>query len=125
FVQRFVAEVMRSKGFRQSTTVLSYCREGANLFGRTYAVMYDLSGIEQGETKEVIEDWKNLVDRMRIRDDPAYLHHHGKPVVSVWGFGFDDGRKYTLDESIKLVEFLKNDPHYGGNTVIVGVPTYW
>jgi len=125
FVQRFVAEVMRDKGFRQSTTVLNYCREGANTYGRAYAVMYDLSGIKKGETKELIADWKNLVDRMRIRDDVAYLHHNGKPVVAVWGMGFNDGREYTLDECIKLVEFLKDDPRYGNNTVMIGIPTYW
>src|SRR6185295_11001064 len=36
-----------------------------------------------------------------------------------------DGRKYTLAEGIELVEFLKNDPTYGGCTVMLGVPTYW
>jgi hypothetical protein len=125
FVQRFAAEVMRSKGLRLSTSVLGYCREGANTYGRTYAVMYDLSGIEKGETNEVIADWKNLVDRMRIREDRAYLHHDGKPVIAVWGMGFSDGRQYSLEECLRLVEFLKDDPHYGGNTVMIGVPTYW
>ena len=59
------------------------------------------------------------------RRDRAYLHHRGKPVVAVWGFGFNDGRKYTLAEGMKLVRFLKDDPKYGGNTVMLGVPTYW
>jgi len=46
-------------------------------------------------------------------------------VVAVWGIGFNDGRKYTLAECQKLVEFLKNDKQYGGNTVLIGVPTGW
>jgi len=62
---------------------------------------------------------------MQITKDPAYLHHHGKPVVTVWGFGFNDGRKYTVEEGMELVKFLKDDPHYGGCTVMLGVPTYW
>ena len=75
-----------------------------------------------------MEDWKLLVDRMQLgRDDhdPAYLKHNGKPVVAVWGIGFNDGRKYTIVECDRLVDFLRNDPKYGGNTVMVGVPTGW
>jgi hypothetical protein len=62
---------------------------------------------------------------MAITDDPAYLHHRGKPVVAVWGIGFNDGRKYTLSECRRLLEFLKNDPEAGGCTVIAGVPAHW
>ena len=62
---------------------------------------------------------------MAITEDPAYLNHHGKPVVAVWGIGFNDHRKYTLAECRRLVEFLKNDPEAGGCTVMLGVPTNW
>jgi hypothetical protein len=91
--------------------------------------MYDLSsGLRTGATQQVMEDWKLLVDGMRLgRDDHdhAYLKHNGKPVVAVWGVGFNDGRKYTIAECDRLVDFLRNDPKYGGNTVMVGVPTGW
>lgn len=125
FVQRFVTEVSYPPGLHQFTTVLDHCREGANLNGRTYAVMYDLSGLGNGEMHKLTDDWKLLVDRMQITRDKAYLHHRGKPVVAVWGFGFNDGRKYTLAEGLELVRFLKDDPKYGGNTVMLGIPTYW
>jgi len=125
FVQRFAGEVFNTPGLRQFTTVLGHCREGANRCGRTYAVMYDLSGMNAGQMSKLMDDWKLLVDKMQITKDKAYLHHNGKPVVSLWGFGFSDGRKYTLAEGIELVEWLKNDPTYGGCTVMLGVPTYW
>jgi hypothetical protein len=125
FVQRFAGEVFHPAGLRQFTTVLGNCREGANRNGRVYAVMYDLSGISAGQMGQVQADWKLLVEKMQITKDKAYLHHNGKPVVAVWGFGFSDGRKYTLQEGIELVEFLKNDPQCGGCTVMLGVPTYW
>jgi hypothetical protein len=125
FVQRFVGEVSNPAGLRQFTTVLANCREGANRFGCTYAVMYDLSGLGANQMSKITDDWKLLVEKMQITKDPAYLHHNGKPVVSLWGFGFSDGRKYTLDEGLELVAFLKNDPKYGGCTVKLGVPTYW
>jgi len=125
FVQRFAVETFHPLGLRHATTVLGHCREGANRFGRTYAVMYDLSGMGARQMDRVKEDWRLLVERMRITKDPAYLRHKGKPVVAVWGFGFSDGRKYTLKEGLDLLDFLKNDPKVGGCTVMLGVPTYW
>ncbi|MEI6178300.1 MAG: glycoside hydrolase family 71/99-like protein [Verrucomicrobiota bacterium] len=125
FVQRFAGEVFHPPGLRQFTTVLANCREGANRFGRTYAVMYDLSGMNAGEMPRLMDDWKALVDNMHITRDNAYLHHKGKPVVALWGFGFSDHRKYTIAEGIELVRWFKNDPQYGGCTVMLGVPTYW
>jgi hypothetical protein len=128
FVQRFGVETRNAADLRHGNVVLDHCREGANRSGRGYALMYDLSGLEEGGTRHVMEDWKLLVDRMKLgRDDKdkAYLRHAGKPVVAVWGVGFNDGRKYTLAECEKLVEFLKNDKDYGGCTVLVGVPTGW
>jgi hypothetical protein len=125
FVQRFVTEVSGTAGLLQFNTVLGHCREGANLNGRTYAVMYDLSGLGGGQMERVMDDWKLLVDRMQITRDKAYLHHKGKPVVAIWGFGFNDGRKYTPAEGLELLRFMQDDPKYGGNTVMLGVPTYW
>jgi len=125
FVQRFAGEVFGDKGLRQFNVVLQNCREGANRFGRTYAVMYDLSGLGAGQMGRVMEDWRLLRDRMHITEDKAYQRHQGKPVVTLWGLGFSDNRKYTLAEGMDLVKFLKEDPKYGGCTVMLGVPTYW
>jgi hypothetical protein len=125
FPQRFVGEVSSPLGLRHFNTVLAHCREGANRYGRTYAVMYDLSGMKEDGVERLKEDWKLLVDRMRITRDKAYLHHRGKPVVAVWGIGFERKRSYTLAECREIVRFLKDDPKYGGNTVMLGLPTYW
>jgi len=128
FVQRFVVATRGPRDLRHCNTVLAHCREGANRYGRVYAVMYDLSGLQAGGTQYLIDDWKQLVDRMRLgRDeaDKAYLRHDGKPVVAVWGVGFNDDRGYTLAECDKLLDFLRSDPRYGGNTLLVGVPTGW
>jgi hypothetical protein len=128
FVQRFGVETLHPADLRHCNVVLAHCREGANRCGRCYALMYDLSLLPEGGVRHVIEDWKLLADRMKLgRDDKdhAYLRHNGKPVVAVWGIGFNDGRKYTLAECDKFIEFLKHDKQYGGNTVLVGVPTGW
>jgi hypothetical protein len=128
FVQRFAIEVTAARELHHRNVVLAHCREGANVYGRAYALMYDLTSLPAGQIGLVIDDWKLLVDRMRLgRDarDHAYLRHNGKPVVAVWGVGFNDNRKYTLAESARLIDFLKNDKSYGNNTVLLGVPTGW
>jgi hypothetical protein len=125
FVQRFITDVSSPRGARHFNVVLNHCREGANRYGRAYAVMYDLSGLGGGQMQRVMDDWKALVDHAQITKDPAYLHHAGKPVVTIWGFGSNDGRKYTPTEGLELVKFFKEDPRYGGCTVMLGVPTYW
>ncbi len=129
FVQRFASSTRHEKLRAACDRVLLNCRAGANQHGRAYALMYDLSGLGENQIDHVIADFKRLVDEMKLTRDPndkAYLHHRGKPVVAVWGIGFNDGkRRYTLDDCRKLIEFLKNDPHYGGHTVMLGVPTHW
>lgn len=130
YLQRFANEIENrsSKSFLHRNDVLSYCKDGANIYGRVYAVMYDLSGLDEGETSIVREDWKYLVDTKKITkdaNDNAYMYHNGKPVVAIWGIGFSDGREYTLEECLDLVNFFKNDPVYGNCTVMVGVPSYW
>jgi hypothetical protein len=127
FVQRFVNQTNSPQPLLHINTVLANCRHAANMYGRVYAVMYDLSGLQNGKLQLAIDDWKTLVDKMRLgkdTKDKAYLRHNGKPVVAVWGIGFQ-GRAYTLDECEKFIDFLKNDKVYGGFTVMVGLPTYW
>ncbi len=127
FLQRFGVCVRHADAScRHRNVVTENVQAGANQYGRTWAMMYDLSGLQAGEIETVVmEDWRRLMDGMKITEDRSYLHHNGKPVVAVWGVGFNDGRKYTLDECEKLVAFLKHDPAYGGNTVMLGVPSGW
>ena len=49
-----------------------------------------------------------------------------KPLAVIWGLGFPnrpcDIRKIGVN---RLIDFLKNDPVYGGCSVMLGVPTYF
>ena len=126
FLQRFIGQT-RTEGNRNDLkVVMENVRHGAEKHNRTWVMMYDLTGGRPGDLMgTLVEDWKRLVDEDKIREDRMYLRHKGKPVVSVWGIGFNDNRRYTLEECLELITFLKDDPKYGGNTVKVGVPTYW
>ncbi|MHC4994885.1 MAG: DUF6250 domain-containing protein [Planctomycetota bacterium] len=127
FVQRFASGTLSDDKFNRVNTVLANCRAGANANGRAYALMYDLSGMREGQIDRVIDDFKLLVGKMGIgrdKNDKAYLHHKGKPVVAVWGLGFKD-RRVTPTEWLKLIRFMKDDRAFGGFTVMLGVPTGW
>lgn len=129
FLQRFVSETTPGSTARNHRDqVMLHCREGANQYKRAWAMMYDLSSSYTGPQlkQKVIDDWKHLVDTYQITQDPsdgAYLHHKGKPVVAVWGLGF--GRSYEGQETYEMIDFLKNDPVYGGCTIMIGVQNSW
>jgi hypothetical protein len=130
FVQRFAAPIVfedkTSLQRRRATDdVLGYALAAAAHHGRSVAVMYDLSGLSAGAMPRVIADWKRLNEAQRPRASSAYQFHRGKPVVAVWGIGFADDRAYTIAECATLVDFLQHDPVYGGNVVMLGVPTWW
>jgi hypothetical protein len=126
FLQRFGTDLRDPQSLNHRNVVMRNVRSGANKKGRTWALMYDLSGLEAGEIEKVVmADWRKLVDRMKIGRDPAYLQHNGKPLVAIWGVGFNDGRKYSLEECERLIKFLKSDSKYGNNTVMLGVPAFW
>ena len=126
FLQRFIGVTRNENSRADYKVVMDNVRHGAEKHNRTWALMYDLSGARPDNLMgTLIDDWKKLVDEEKIREDRMYLHHNGKPVISIWGIGFNDNRRYTLRECLELITFLKDDPKYGGNTVKIGVPTYW
>lgn len=125
FVQRFAHGLDDRKTLSHDDAVLSNCREGADTYGRTYAIMYDLTGLSGKHMSQVMDDWRKLKKQMGITKDRTYLFHHGKPLVAIWGIGFKNRQSYNLDECRQLIEFLKNDPEAGGCTVMLGVPAHW
>lgn len=127
FMQRFVGEVKRESGRNHFNKVLTSASKAAVEYDRTIAVMYDLSGMRSEDTDVLIEDWKKLKDEYGFTKRSAYanyLFNDGKPLVAVWGVGFNDNRRYNLEDIKKIINFLKSDE--GGNcSVLLGVPTYW
>ncbi len=124
FLSRFVGEAANPARARHVNMVLANLREGCHREGRVWAMMLDLSVGRKGTTKMVMDDWKFLCDKVKVRDDSRYLHHRGKPVVLLWGLGFND-RPWTPEQGRELVDFFKNDPTYGGTYLIGGVDPFW
>lgn len=127
FMQRFVTGVKNRRSLHHNNTVLRNALEASRIYGRAFAVMYDLSGMKPGDAASIINDWKMLVDTMRIAaggNQQTYLYHNGKPLVVLWGVGFP-GREYGLRDIQTAVDFFKDDPVYGGCSLMLGVPTYW
>lgn len=107
-------------------TVLANVRTSANSQGRGWALMYDLSGLISGDAEVVIEDWNRLRKEKKIDPvaDSCYFRHRGKPLVALWGLGFND-RDSMLDDWEKLLRFFKNEAIDNGCALMVGVPYHW
>jgi len=130
FMQRFFDVTRTEKSRAAGRVILGHALKAAQKHGRAIAVMYDLSGLKPGEDcASLIQDWKDLVDELKLTSqgtNQAYLYHRGKPLVAIWGIGFPD-RPYNIRNIglERLVDFLKNDPEYGGCSVMLGVPNYF
>lgn len=123
FMQRFVVSIRNQKGKDNYNKILNNAVLSAEKYDRAICLMYDLSGMEAGEEDIMICDWKELCEKYKLvsRNNNHYVYHHGKPLVAVWGIGFNDRRKYGYEQVKKIIDFLKSE----GCSILVGVPTHW
>ena len=124
FVQRFVAEIKRPKSYNQLNKVWHSAINAANANNRTISVMYDLSGMLPGDEQLILSDIDAISKKYDIKErinNPSYLHHNGKPLVAVWGIGFNDRRRYGFKEAEIIIDALIKR----GFSVLIGVPTHW
>ena len=123
FMQRFVVSIRNQKGNDNYNKILNNAVLSAEKYDRAICLMYDLSGMEAGEEDILIRDWKELCEKYKLvsRNNNHYVYHHGKPLVAVWGIGFNDRRKYGYEQVKKIIDFLKSE----GCSILVGVPTHW
>lgn len=101
FMQRFISEISGKSGLMHFNKVLDSAMKAANKYERAICVMYDLSGMKSGGENVLLNDISELSERYHLKQhkkNPSYLYHNGKPLVSVWGVGFNDNRQYGFDE---------------------------
>jgi hypothetical protein len=98
-------------------------KTAAEMYGRKFYIMYDVSGWNSNAMPAQIEyDWTNVMVQLQITNSPAYAMQNGKPVVCIWGFGFNDSNHpWDATTSASVINWFKSQGCY----VIGGVPTWW
>lgn len=108
FLQRFLSEA-RDEKFRQfRDSVTSNVMDGCERYDRVFSIMWD--GINYGDNmvEELKTDWKHLVDDVKVTESPNYLHHRGRPLISLWGFSVRS--EATVEQLVELIDFFHNNP---------------
>jgi hypothetical protein len=94
-------------------------RTAAEAFGRKFNIMYDVTNWTNMQS-QIKTDWTTKMSA--YTSSPAYARQNGKPVVCIWGFGFNDpGRPFAPAACLDVINWFKAQNCY----VIGGVPTWW
>jgi chitodextrinase len=94
-------------------------RSAAESYGRKFYIMYDVTGWSSMQS-EIKTDWTNKMSAHTASS--AYAKQNGKPVVCIWGFGFNDSNHpFTADACLDVINWFKSQGCY----VIGGVPREW
>jgi len=91
----------------------------AEATGRKFLIMYDVTGWTNMQT-EMKTDWTNKMKTYTTSS--AYANQNGKPVVCIWGFGFNDTQHpWSAAVCLDVINWFKSQGCY----VIGGVPREW
>jgi hypothetical protein len=126
-VQRFITNI----AFKRSSgdVVLKNVMAAAKEHGRAFAIEYDVTGFDPQKFFEVMrEDWKYLVDELKVASHPNYLRHAGKPLLSVWGMGLEDLRHPPREPGAakNVVQWFRIEaPRQYRVAYMGGVPSRW
>ena len=94
-------------------------KTAAENYGRKFYIMYDVSGWTNMQS-EIKTDWTTKMSA--YTSSSAYAKQNGKPVVCIWGFGFNDNNHpWSAAVCLDVINWFKNQGCY----VIGGVPTHW
>jgi hypothetical protein len=97
----------------------SRVRTAAEARGRKFYIMYDISGWTNMQS-EIKTDWTNKMSAMT--SSSAYARQNNKPVVCIWGMGFNDtNHPWSASVCLDVVNWFKGQGCY----VIGGVPREW
>ncbi|MFI1002482.1 xylosidase [Streptomyces galbus] len=97
----------------------SKVRSAAEAHDVKFYVMYDVTGWTAMQS-EIKADW---TAKMKAHTaSPAYARQNGKPVVAIWGFGFnDDAHPFSATACSDVIAWFKSQGCY----VIGGIPKEW
>ena len=126
-VQRFVTGIAGKRA--SGDVVLKNIIAGAVKHGRTFAIEYDITGSDPVKFADIMyDDWKYLVDELKVTSHSNYQRHAGKPVLSIWGMGLHEDRHVPHDPKVaaQVIAWFKSgaDPKYRV-TYMGGTPARW
>ena len=128
YLQRFLGEVVNDpRFFKIRNDVTKNVANASQLYGRHYAIMYDISGVPDDGTlyTKLVKDWEYLVDSQNITTQSVYVKQKGLPVVAIWGIGFA-GRGLKVSTFDSLINYFHNlAPAKYRAYVVGGVPGQW
>ncbi|KAG5644137.1 hypothetical protein DXG03_009084 [Asterophora parasitica] len=85
---------------------------------------YDVAGASPERVQSILErDWVHLIREKGVLDSPNYLREKGKPVIGLWGFGFD-GAGHT-PELVRAITTYFREVTPGGVYILGGAPAHW
>nr|WP_226383495.1 hypothetical protein [Burkholderia mayonis] len=125
-VQRFAVDIDHQR--RENEAILKNVKAAAESTGRVFAIEYDLTRDYTGLTDDAVlnqlqTDWLHLVNDLGLTASPSYLRYHGKPLVSIWGLGFNDPYHVSNPQlASKIIAWFKQTANV---SVMGGVPTGW
>lgn len=94
-------------------------RTAAETYGRKFYIMYD-SGNWVNIQSEIKTDWTTKMSAHTASS--AYARQNGKPVVCIWGFGYNDANHpWSAAVCADIINWFKAQGCY----VIGGVPREW
>lgn len=128
FMQRFFSVLTSENRINHNDKVLATAIKAANKYGIAICLMYDIGSMDDSKYELVMEDWKHLVDDLRLtnqKDKTTYLFHNEKPLVAFWGISSSGRQHGHIPEIFDIMDFFKNDPVYGGCSIHLGIPSRW
>ena len=94
-------------------------RTAAEANGRKFYIMYDITGWTNMQS-EIKTDWTSKMSAHTASS--AYARQNGKPVVGIWGFGFNDANHpWDAATCLDVINWFKSQGVY----VMGGVPREW
>ncbi len=127
--QRFIWEVLIDPAYKANRdSAAVHVRKAAETYQRMFYLVYDLSGLgnvpagsDQVRFDSIKGDWQNnMLANLQITSSPMYARQGGKPVVQLWGIGYNHIIG-TAAIQLDLINWFKAQGCY----VIIGVPTGW
>jgi glycoprotein endo-alpha-1,2-mannosidase len=128
FMQRFFSVLQDPSRINHNDKVLRSAIKAASKYGVALCLMYDIGHMDDSKYDLIFEDWKHLVDDLKLTnqgEETSYLFHNGKPLVAFWGIGSGTRESGHIPEIFDIIDFVKNDPEYGGCSVHLGIPSRW